>query len=117
MGWGREAEVKQVIALVKSNREKWRMSHRRKNMAAMVTLGIDRDEILNEIYAKITWLDYVSGPENDNHTPPIPGPIWVFGLNLEDVECYLKFQIKNENIIFWISVHPAEHALVYPYKR
>lgn len=97
---GQAADIKQVIALIKSNRRKWRISHRQKNIAAMVILGIDLDEILNEIYAKITWLDYVSGPEYDNHIPPIPGPAWVFGMNLEDVECYLKFQVKDKNIIF-----------------
>ncbi|RRK09759.1 hypothetical protein D1831_10915 [Lactiplantibacillus garii] len=111
---GRTDQVKAVVALIKAHRNKWRISHRGKNLVAMAALGIDLDQILNEIYCGITWQDYVSGPEADRNG--IPGPIWVFGMVIEEVECYLKFQIKRGNIIFWISTHPAEYPLHYPFK-
>lgn len=113
---GHEAEVREVIALIKRERARWQISHRAKNLQAMVELGIDLDQTLEEIYNHITWQDYVSGPEDDNHNPIIPGPVWVFGMELEEIECYLKFQVKSSRIIFWISVHPAKYPLNYPYK-
>jgi len=112
----REEEAKAIVALIKSNRNKWQISHRAKNYSAAVTLGIDLDGILDGIYQKITWRDYVEVPMADNHHPRIPGDIWRFGMSLENTECYLKFQIKSGNIIFWISTHPAEYPLSYPFK-
>lgn len=112
----REEEVKAIVVLIKSNKNNWKISHRAKNYSAAVTLGIDLDEILDKIYQKITWRNFVAGPMADNHHPRIPGDIWLFGMDIENTECYLKFQIKSGNIIFWISTHPAEHPLNYPFK-
>lgn len=100
--------------LIRKYRANWRISHRGKNMAAMVTLGIDLDQILDEIYLGLDWRNYVSGPNLDDHG--IPGEIWVFGMVIESKECYLKFQIKTNHIIFWISTHPAKYPLHYPFK-
>lgn len=111
-----EAEVKEIVRCIKCQRSNWEISHRPKNAMAMVDLGIDFDTVLDEIYVEITWRDYVKGPEDDKHTPTIPGDVWVFGLELEGFECYLKFQIKEGKIIYWISTHPAEHSLQYPFK-
>lgn len=111
-----EEKARAIVALIKSNRNNWRISHRAKNYSAVVTLGLDLDEILDEIYQKITWRNYVEGPMSDNHHPIISGDIWLFGLNIENTECYLKFQIKSGNIVFWISTHPAEYPLNYPFK-
>ncbi len=113
---GQKNEIKSVITFIRNYRNNWRISKRGKNLASMTTLGIDLDEILNEIYLNINWQDYVSGPEEDNHDPKIPGNIWIFGMKIEDIECYLKFQIKDNNIIFWISVHPAQYELHYPFR-
>ena len=56
----------------------------------------------------------------DNYQIPLvlgrKGDVWLFGLDIENIECYLKFQIKGGNIIFWISTHPAEYSLEYPFK-
>ncbi|MDT6980574.1 hypothetical protein [Levilactobacillus zymae] len=112
----RETELKQLIDQIKHDKSKWRISRRGKNLMAMATLGIDADEILNEIYAGIAWQDYVSGPEKDNHHPPIPGDIWIFGMVLDATECYLKFQLKAHHIVFWISAHPAAYPLHYPFR-
>lgn len=57
------------------------------------------------------------GPMADNHHPKIPGDIWLFGIDIENRECYLKFQIKNGDIIFWTSTHPAEYSVEYPLKN
>lgn len=105
-----------VIKLIKANRANWRVSHRAKNFSTTVTLGLDFDALLDEIYQRISWRDYVSGPMVDQHLPVIPGEIWVFGLLLEGEWCYLKFQLKKNNAVFWISIHPAEYPLVFPFK-
>lgn len=113
----KEEEAKAIVALIKSKRNNWQISHRAKNFSATVMLGMDFDELLDNIYQKITWRDYVMGPMADNHHPKIPGDIWLFGIDIENRECYLKFQIKSGDIIFWISTHPAEYPLEYPFKK
>ncbi|MBP5840034.1 hypothetical protein J8138_11390 [Lactiplantibacillus plantarum] len=111
-----EEDAKAIVALIKLKRNNWQISHRAKNYSAAVTLGMDLDGILDSIYQQITWRDYVNGPMADNHHPRIPGDVWLFGIDIENIECYLKFQIKGANIIFWISTHPAEYPLEYPFK-
>jgi len=45
--------------------------------------------------------------------PPIPGNIWIFGLN---VDLYLKFQDRPEGPVIWISIHQANYPMNFPYK-
>ncbi len=89
-------DAKAIVALIKLKRNNWQISHRAKNYSAAVTLKfMDLDGILDSIYQQITWRDYVNGPMADNHHPRIPGDMWLFGIDIENIECYLKFQIKG----------------------
>lgn len=111
-----QAEIELIIETIKTKRQNWRLSTRQKNLQALIMLGIDQDLALDEIYYKLQWRDYVSGPENDNHVPPIAGDVWVFGMIISEQICYLKFQNKPSGIIMWISVHPADYPLNFPYQ-
>ncbi|MFT8477493.1 MAG: hypothetical protein ABF682_08815 [Liquorilactobacillus sp.] len=64
----------------------------------------------------LTWQNYISGPIADNHQPPVPGNIWIFGLDIDNLSCYLKFQDKPSGTVLWISLHEAEHPLYFPYR-
>lgn len=109
-------EIKRVIKDIRNRRNKWVLSRRPKNMATLANLAIQETLALDIIYNKISWQDYISGPETDGHPRPIPGDIWVFGLIIENVECYLKFQDRPNGGVVWISLHDAKYPMNYPYK-
>lgn len=110
-------DIKEIIKKIKQKRESWKLSPRRKNIQTLAMLGIVENIALDEIYDKITWRDYHSGPSLDNHNPPVPGNIWVFGLTLSGTDCYLKFQDKPSGTIMWISLHEQERPLNLPYNN
>lgn len=109
-------EIENILNDIKLRRSLWRLSTRQKNLETLSNLGIDSVAVFDIIYNVLTWQDYISGPEQDNHEPPIPGNIWKFGLTIEDVDCYLKFQDKPNRIVMWISIHEAQFPLEFPYK-
>lgn len=80
-------------------------------------LGIDEQIALDTIYQELSYRDYSSGPLPDDHQPPIPGEIWIFGFNISDELCYLKFQNRPNGIVIWISLHQAEYPLEFPFKN
>ncbi|TDG89642.1 hypothetical protein C5L29_001601 [Lactiplantibacillus pentosus] len=41
-------------------------------MATLANLAIQETLALDIIYNKISWQDYISGPETDDHPRPIP---------------------------------------------
>lgn len=109
-------EIIAILETIKSRRESWYLSSRRKNTLTLAELGIDNVAVFDIIYDNLTWRDYVEGPEADNHVPPIPGNIWIFGLEILNHLCYLKFQDRPDRIVMWISIHEAEYPLDFPYK-
>ena len=106
----------EIIQDIKSRRDSWLLSRRRKNIVTLTELGLDQEEIFEIIIENLSWTDYVQGPELDDHEPSIPGNIWIFGLNIENNELYLKFQDRPTGIVVWISIHKAAYRLNYPYK-
>lgn len=112
---GRE-EIENILQDIKTRRNLWSLSSRYKNLETLSRLGIDDSAVFDIIYDNLTWRDYISGPEADNHVPPIPGNIWKFGLTIENIDCYLKFQDKPDRIVMWISIHEAEYPLEFPYR-
>lgn len=108
--------IKDIIANIRERRSLWKISPRKKNYDCLMVLGIDSTIALDEIYHKLTWDCYVSGPTPDNHIPSRPGDIWVFGLDINQQECYLKFQDKPTGIVMWISIHQSKYPLNYPYR-
>lgn len=109
-------EIEKIIQDIKNRRDSWIFSLRRKNIVTLTEIGLDQEEIFEIIFEKLSWTDYVKGPEPDDHEPPIPGDIWMFGLNIENNEIYLKFQDRPTGIVVWISIHKATYRMIYPYK-
>ena len=108
--------IKEKLISIKQRRTTWEMSNRRKNTITLTKLGINIDVMLTEICEGLRWDDYVSGPELDNHASPIPGDVWVFGMTISEIDCYLKFQDKPSGVVLWISIHEAEKPLHFPFK-
>jgi len=108
-----QEEIEAILKSICKRRDSWIFSTRWVNLLTLIELGIDQDEILEIIDQTLDWRDYVEGPEADNHVPPIPGNIWIFGLN---VDLYLKFQDRPEGPVIWISIHQANYPMNFPYK-
>mgnify|MGYP000984424124 CR=1 FL=1 len=111
------SSVKNLLETIRGKRDKWQLSHRRKNVLALAGLGVDEEIALDTIYQKLSYRDYSSGPLPDDHRPPIPGEVWIFGFNISDELCYLKFQNRPNGIVIWISLHQAEYPLEFPFKN
>lgn len=109
--------VKNILKTIFNKRDKWQLSHRRKNLIALAEMGIDENIALDTVYQDLTYRDYSSGPLPDDHHPPIPGEVWIFGLNISDELCYLKFQDRPNSVVMWISLHQAEYPLEFPFKN
>lgn len=110
------AHIEQIIEDIKARRNSWQLSNRPKNSRTLMRLGIDSGLVFDEIAQRLSYRDYVRGPESDDHQPPIPGAVWVFGLVISDVVCYLKFQDRPTGVVMWISIHQAEQPLYFPYR-
>lgn len=89
------------------------MSNRVKNLNSLSKFKFTQQEVFNYIFNFLNWTDYISGPEPDRHFPPIPGDVWIFGLEINQINTYLKFQDRDDGIVFWISIHEADFPLYY----
>lgn len=59
--------------------------------------------------------DYVSGPSPDDKRPG--DEVWVFGLEIEEQEIYVKVSVVNEPLLCTcISFHVAAKPLFYPFR-
>lgn len=108
-------DIKNIIKDIQNRRNQWQLSSRPKNLQTLSELGIDKDIAFDKIYNLLTLEKYVSGPIADDHNPPIPGNIWIFGLDIDNTSCYLKFQDRPNGVVLWISLHEAEYPLHFPY--
>ncbi|AYM01874.1 hypothetical protein D8911_02285 [Levilactobacillus brevis] len=109
-------EVRAIVANIKAKRSNWRVSKRDKNRELVSILAVPQSEILDMIYSDLSWHNYSSGPKADNHTPQLPGDIWIFGLTISGIDCYLKFQDRPSGVVMWISIHPVEYPLNMPFR-
>lgn len=109
------AEIRRLLTKIKAKSNRWQLSPRPKNIELMKTAGASKKDIFERIYHDINWQDYLAGPEADNHVIPIPGDVWVFGMDLFGVPCYLKFQDRPTGVVVWISIHQASYPFQYPY--
>lgn len=110
-------KIERILARIRKNRKQWKLSPRRKNLLTLTSLGLDEQAVFDFIDKALSWKDYVSGPDRDNHEPPIPGEIWIFGLTIEKQLCYLKFQDRPNGLVIWISIHKAEYPIYFLYKK
>ncbi|WP_334329791.1 hypothetical protein [Companilactobacillus sp. HBUAS59699] len=107
-------KVNEELQNIFSRRNEWRLSMRPKNLETLSRLAIDEKIAFEILVDNLTWKNYISGPKPDNHMPPSTGDIWIFGININSEECYLKFQDKPNGIVIWISYHIALYPLHYP---
>lgn len=118
-----EDDARDIVSTIKARRRTWRVSHREKNeeFASIIGNAGDTDEgihekVFDEIFNNLTWTDYSSGPFPDTSRRHIPGNVWIFGLKIFEIECYLKFQDRASGRVMWISIHEAERALSFPFR-
>lgn len=109
-----QEEIEEILEKIRKRKSKWVLSPRHKNLSTLMALGVDNITMFNIIDDKLSWRDYCEGPEPDNHH--IPGDIWIFGLTIDDHQCYLKFQDRPDETVMWISIHDAEHPVELLYK-
>ena len=97
------------------------VSPRDKNREILIGLGLTLTDQW-KILLDLTEEDYVSGPEPDRTRR---GDVWMFGVNVQMVELYIKLQIAeytplDTNMLVrqpvCISFHAAEFPLRYPLK-
>ena len=85
------------------------------NKNALLELGLTKENVKDEILS-LSVVDYCSGPETDKD---MPGDIWVFGINIDEKEVYLKLKIVEKDeikIATCISIHPALYPLSFPFR-
>ena len=102
--------------LLENNFFLWR---RQENKETRIALGLTNADIKN-IVRNLTVGDYSSGPEGDYNSTDL---IWVFGVDIESREVYIKLLISEFNdpgerikTLHCLSFHFAERGLNYPYK-
>lgn len=115
-----EDDARDIVNTIKDRRRTWRVSHREKNEEFASTIGNAGEgvyeKIFDEIFNNLTWIDYSSGPFPDASRRHIPGDVWIFGLKIFEIECYLKFQDRPSGRVMWISIHEAERPLSFPFQ-
>ncbi len=63
-------------------------------------------------------VDYCEGPIENWSPAPHGGDLWVFGKHIKGEPYYIKMQIGHTNkSAICVSFHPAEHKLLFPFKR
>ena len=89
---------------------------RPKNIEGIKELGLTIRQA-RLILQSLVLENYVSGPVSD--TDRQHDKIWVFGLNIESREVYIKIKLFMYQKILkakCLSFHPAEYPLRYPFK-
>jgi hypothetical protein len=93
-------------------------AERQKNRNALSALGIRLPNERADWIRRLQPEDYTAGPEPDtyNYPPPGDGPLWQFGLWINNVEVYIKLQMGVAGTPpICVSFHPVEKApLRYP---
>jgi len=92
------------------------LGDRNKNRKTLIKLNIT-ESIRKDCILNLTDLDYCKGPLCDDIGK---GKIWVFGLEIDNKEVYIKLKIdeyKGDEYAKCLSFHIAEHKLEYPFKK
>ena len=85
---------------------------RKKNLDTLALLGLSLADAKERVLG-LTPDDYVSGPSPDDKRHG--DEVWVFGLDIEKREIYVKVCVINEpQLCTCISFHEAEKPLSYP---
>lgn len=99
-------------------REPGQDQERTKNQNALRSLGLRSSRERADWIKRLRPDDYTAGPHPDmrNYPPPGNGPLWQFGLFINEHEVYIKLQLGAPNTSpVCLSFHPVERgALRYP---
>jgi hypothetical protein len=88
--------------------------HRPKNTQLLLDLGLTPDARTQHLKT-LTTAQYSHGPLAP--ADPLNSPLWVFGIQLNGQEIYIKITIgRPGKPVICISFHVAEHPLTYPYR-
>ena len=94
---------------------------REKNSQGIIDLGLTKSDVKN-IIRNLELIDYVTGPIKEKK--PRKGYLWVFGIQNDITEVYIKLKVSNYNdpgdlqktVICLSFFHPSDRPLAYPYK-
>lgn len=94
---------------------------RTKNTRSVEELDLLSSEI-EEVIRGLTPVDYSHGPIFSNRSYPRdknPGPLWVFGTTIEEIEVYIKLQLGVAQApVICVSFHTQEDGpLSYPLRK
>lgn len=90
--------------------------NREKNLASLATLGITAGARV-EFLKKLSYLNYVSGPNKDTLNPDFPD-YFEFGLNINGTEVYVKISPGQQGKpVDCMSFHIAEYKLKYHFSK
>lgn len=82
-------------------------------LADLDIIPIKRKEIIN----KLTYKDFVSGPNKDNYEPGAPD-YYVFGRLVNGEMAYIKISLgKTNKMVDCMSFHKAEYKLNFPLSK
>lgn len=107
-----EHEVATVVSSLKENYSKWVTVPRPENQQTARDLGMSSKAILHYICQHLSPQNYVDGPLKDTSQHGYSGDVWIFGLTIRDIECYLKVQ-RQTDWDCWISIHESKHSIHY----
>jgi hypothetical protein len=72
-----------------------------KNIQFLFDLCLTLNDVIDELF-KLTTLDYISGPENDNDGTD--GQIWKFRHALNNKTVYVKLKLFCEDKQDWVKI-------------
>ena len=108
-------QINEFLTILKELMEKkFIFVPRRKNMESLEKLALLPAHI-KELVMHLTIENYCDGPHPDHQGV---GEIWVFGIEIDGKNIYLKLKVDIENeIARCISFHEAEFVINYPMKE
>ena len=69
---------------------------RDKNMDLLSSLGLTKTQAVKELCGKLSAEHYIGGPEKDKDEAR-GGDVWMFKLNLWEIEVYVKLKVFTSN--------------------
>lgn len=87
---------------------------RSKNLQGLASCGLLPSDI-PEIIRSLTPDNYSEGPLPDKRGGDVAW--WVFGVDYEGTELYVKLGLAEGRRIRIMSLHPAERPLQYPFRK
>ncbi len=110
-----EAFLQRVREAARNDRIRF-WGERKKNRKCFIDLRLTENDVVGYL-ANLEIEDYCEGPAPDEKGNP--RMIWVFGLQIRDVEIYVRLAdraVDSHDHCVCISFHPSEHPLTYPYR-